>query len=121
MRRSGTFDSCNLSAADPAWFLFGIHTGGVSSQRSPCLVAVTVLVKAVEFQSVEKKTVALKRCQLTVFCMTVKKTEIGTAGTGESYLNHDAAKQYLSGKSYMNSKYWSNFAIDDVRITYTGR
>ena len=42
-------------------------------------------------------------------------------GAGESYLNHDAAKQYLSGKSYMNSKYWSNFAIDDVRITYTGR
>ena len=39
-------------------------------------------------------------------------------GVGESYLNYDSAKQYLSGKSYMNEKYWSIFAIDDVKITY---
>ena len=42
-------------------------------------------------------------------------------GAGESYLNYDAAKQYLSGKSYMNSKYWTNFAIDNVKIVYANR
>ena len=40
------------------------------------------------------------------------------AGVGESYLNYESTKQYLSGKSFFNSKYWSNFAIDDVKITY---
>ena len=40
---------------------------------------------------------------------------------GESYLNYDAARQYLSGKSYMNSKYWSTFAIDDVKVTYSDK
>ena len=39
-------------------------------------------------------------------------------GVGESYLNYDSSKQYLSCKSYFNSKYWSTFAIDDVKITY---
>ncbi|MBO5924065.1 MAG: hypothetical protein J6Q81_06085 [Lentisphaeria bacterium] len=40
-------------------------------------------------------------------------------GAGESYISYDVKKQYLSGKSFMNSKYWSTFAVDDVKITYT--
>ena len=40
-------------------------------------------------------------------------------GAGESYLNYNASKQFLDGKSYMNSKYESTFAVDDVKISYT--
>ena len=39
-------------------------------------------------------------------------------GAGESYLSYDAAKQYLSGKSYTNAKFFSTFAVDDVKIVY---
>lgn len=39
-------------------------------------------------------------------------------GAGESYLSYNAAKQYLSGKSYTNAKFFSTFAVDDVKIVY---
>ena len=43
---------------------------------------------------------------------------IDKPGAGEAYLSYNAEKQRLEGKSFLSAAYFSNFAVDDIKITY---